>query len=285
MKIVTGYTGQPHITSNDDQAKNQGMFGNGNSVLNVGNCFDDVLVDATTISISDGEGMIQGVHFRVEPGSMDTINLSPGVVGVNRIDLICARYTKDSATGIESVKWHVIEGTPAASPETPTYSTGEVLEGALEVDYPLYKVTFTGVTPVVEKMFRVLGKLYSIELDLEGTAGVDGVTTSLALESGMYYFSGMCTFNGSTYQQTGYFEMYISSHDGSYGGFNKISAREYTEDHGNRGQISVNGLIPVGMPTDTADGTVGNTASITVRTTAMVGAIGAVVSLRMMRIR
>ena len=35
MKIVTGYTGTPHITSNDQQGFNQGVFGTGNIVLGV----------------------------------------------------------------------------------------------------------------------------------------------------------------------------------------------------------------------------------------------------------
>ena len=37
MRIVTGYKGEAHITSNDDQGRNQGIFGPDRYVLWVGN--------------------------------------------------------------------------------------------------------------------------------------------------------------------------------------------------------------------------------------------------------
>ena len=73
MKIVTGYTGQPHVTSNAAQGFNQGIFGTGNYVLNVGNKFNAVLTDVNTVTISDGEGVLQGVHFRIDPGTTETL--------------------------------------------------------------------------------------------------------------------------------------------------------------------------------------------------------------------
>lgn len=155
MKIVTGYTGTPHVSSNDDQGFHQGIFGSGNNVLNVGSTFEAELVDATTVTIADGEGMLQGVHFRVGPGTVDTVNIDAGVVGYNRIDLICARYTKDANSGIESVDWHVIKGTPSAStPTAPDPETGDVLGGDLVADFPMYQITLTGVTPALTKLVK-----------------------------------------------------------------------------------------------------------------------------------
>ena len=88
MKIVTGYTGSPHITSNDEQGKNQGIFGTGNSVLDVGNKFNATLTNANTVTIEDGEGVMQGVHFRIEPGTTETVNIQNGTSGYQRTDII-----------------------------------------------------------------------------------------------------------------------------------------------------------------------------------------------------
>ena len=187
MKIVTGYTGTPHVSSNDDQGFHQGIFGSGNNVLNVGSTFEAELVDATTVTIADGEGMLQGVHFRVAPGTVDTVNIDAGVVGYNRIDLICARYTKDANSGIESVDWHVIKGTPSSStPTAPDAEDGDVLAGDLVADYPMYKVTITGVTPTIEKLFYIYKRSKYYEIYIDGNDG----DADIDILPGIYAVSG-----------------------------------------------------------------------------------------------
>lgn len=155
MNIVTGYTGTPHITSNDQQGFNQGIFGTGNIVLGVGQMFDATLNTATTITVEDGEGVMQGVHFRIETGETENVTISPGTTGFNRIDLICARYTKETGTGVEAVELVVIEGTPSTGSATePAYNSGNILSGDSPVDFPLWKVTLSGVTPTLTKLFK-----------------------------------------------------------------------------------------------------------------------------------
>ena len=160
MKIVTGYTGQPHITSNAAQAFNQGVFGFGNFVLDVlsvwGNHFAATLTDANTVTIQDGDGIIQGVHFRIDPGTTEAVTISNGTSGYNRKDLICARYTKNAITGVEDVSLVVLEGTPNASTATaPTWNTGSILNGDSPVDFPLYEVSLSGLTPTLTALFDV----------------------------------------------------------------------------------------------------------------------------------
>lgn len=157
MKIVTGYTGTPHITSNDDQARNQGIFGTGNYVLDVGQKFNATLTNATTVTLEDGEGVMQGVHFRIEPGMTEAVSISPGTTGYKRIDLICARYTKEASTGVEDVSLVVIEGTPTTStPSEPTYTDGDILAGDTLGYAPLWKVTINGLTPSISPVYEQL---------------------------------------------------------------------------------------------------------------------------------
>ena len=153
MNIVTGYRGTPHISANEAQALNQGIFGTGNYVLNVGNKFAATLESATSVAIQDGEGVIQGVQFRIAPGSVENVSISPGTSGYKRIDYICARYTKNASTGIEDVSLIVVEGTPSTStPTAPTVNTGTILTGGSPVDFPLWEVDLDGLTPTLSSL-------------------------------------------------------------------------------------------------------------------------------------
>lgn len=189
MKIVTGYTGSPHITSNDQQGLNQGAFGVDSYVLNVGQKFEATLNTATTVTIEDGEGMMQGVHFRIDPGETEMVTISPGTPDYNRIDLICARYTKDSTTGVEAVELVVIEGTPSESTASePAYNTGDIRMGDSLVDFPLYKVMLTGVSPELVKV-------------------ASDAKTSLELEEMMNEFSDKFTYYEGTVENVAAFSI------------------------------------------------------------------------------
>lgn len=206
MEIVTGYTGTPHIDANADQSRNQGIFGTGNCVLNVGEKFAAVLSNANTVTISDGEGMMQGVHFRILPGMTENVTIDNGTAGVNRIDLICARYTKDGSTGVEAVSLVVIKGTPSDStPTEPTYTTGDIRGGDLAADFPLYRVTLTGLTPAIAQVATVsygsaadagleLGAAVEWEFSLAN--GVEGHSDAFTLAAGVYLCDLFLLCNG-----------------------------------------------------------------------------------------
>lgn len=158
MQIVTGYRGQAHITSNDEQGKNQGIFGVGSYVLNVGSKFSPTAVTANKIQIADGEGILQGVHFRVDPGTYDTVTIENGTQGMKRKDLIVCRYTKDNDTGVENTAWEVIKGTPAASnPTRPSAVSGDILTGATIADMAMYEVVLDGINlSAINPLFNTL---------------------------------------------------------------------------------------------------------------------------------
>ena len=168
MKIVTGYKGEPHISSNDMQGFNQSIVGTGEYIFNIGQKFAATITNVNTVTISDGEGIMQGVHFRIAPGQSETVNIANGTTGTYRKDLICARYTKDSVTGIEDVSLVVIQGEEvASSPEEPTYNTGDILEGDSPVDFPLYTVSLSGLTPTLIKKFNIDYPSYPVKLPME----------------------------------------------------------------------------------------------------------------------
>lgn len=210
MQIVTGYKGQAHISSNDEQGKNQGIFGTGSYVMDIGNRFSPTAVTANEIQIADGEGIIQGVHFRVDPGTYDTVTIENGEQGLQRKDLIVCRYTKDSSTSIENTEWVVIKGTPAASnPARPAYITGDILAGAVEADMPMYEVVLNGINlSAINPLFSTLipqaellsrlgtaeNRITQINSDIENmTAAILTGSMHDIKKPGIYYVSNAVT--------------------------------------------------------------------------------------------
>lgn len=147
MEIITGYTGTPHITAAQDRAENQGTFGTGSYVLNVGSKLAATAISANEVQIADGVLSHQGCLAIIANGSYDSLPIANGSQGMNRIDLIVARYTKDSGTNVESMSLAVIQGTATSStPSAPSYNNGDIQNGDTPVDMPLYQVRLTGIS-------------------------------------------------------------------------------------------------------------------------------------------
>ena len=155
MRIVTGYRGEPHVVSDDAQALNKGAFGD--IILPIGNCLHATMETANTLRIQDGTAIMGGVEFRVEPGAYDDVTIDNGSQGMNRIDLVCARYQKDGSTGVESMSWAVVKGTSSSgTPSAPSYTTGDIIEGATDVYFPMYRVRLTGLAAEVTELCSIL---------------------------------------------------------------------------------------------------------------------------------
>lgn len=170
LKIVTAKKGEPHITSADDGALNQGTFGTDDYVLNVGEKFRAELVSNNEVKIYDGEGMMQGRHWRIEPGTYESVTIDNGSQGKKRKDLIVARYTKDSGTGVENVELVVLKGTETEGNATaPTPEMGDIRNGDLKHEMVLYTVTLDGLNvTAVDAGFSVLVGMNELNNSLGG---------------------------------------------------------------------------------------------------------------------
>lgn len=154
MNIITGYKGEPHITSQQDRNVNIGIFGSGTHIVNVGSKMAATIVSANEITIADGLLVAEGCTAEIERGTSESIAIENGAQGMLRKDLIVARYTKTSGTGVEDMQLAYIAGTPAASaPALPAYNTGTIASGDTLVDFPLYTVNLNGISiESVERM-------------------------------------------------------------------------------------------------------------------------------------
>ena len=176
MEIITGYTGKPHVTAEQDRDVNEGIFDTGSFVLKTGSQLAAELVSNNEIKVRDGVLVIQGCTAVIKKNTYDPVTIANGSQGMKRIDLIVARYNKNEETKIEEVMLKVIQGTPNASTAAvPTYKTGDIQSGDLVADMPLYKVTLDGLNVTsVDKMFTVIPTLPELSSNLESISADSG---------------------------------------------------------------------------------------------------------------
>lgn len=148
MELVTGRSGSPHITAQQDRQLHQGIFGDGAYILNTGNMLEPEVQSSNSIHIKDGALMFQGALFSVKVGTYDEVTINNGNQGMKRKDVIAVKYTYDSSENIEAGDWTVVQGTPVASnpvvPDMPV-ADGDIQAGDSEVYCPVFVVTLDGI--------------------------------------------------------------------------------------------------------------------------------------------
>ena len=159
MEIITGYTGKPHVTSEQDRDVNIGVVGEGSYVLKTGMQLAAEVSSNNEIKIRDGVLMHQGCTASIKKNTYDSLIITNGSQGMKRVDLIVARYEKNQDNRIESLDLKVIQGTPAESnPAAPQYTKGDIQAGDYVADMPMYQVIIDGLNITeVKKMFKVIG--------------------------------------------------------------------------------------------------------------------------------
>lgn len=159
MKIVTGHTGEAHVTAVDDAMFNISVFGDGNWVLRTGDRLNYEIESNNKINIKSGDVMMQGRHGRIEKNKFDICTIENGSQAKRRHDIIAVRYEKDSG-GIEGMSTVVVKGTPGEKGSDPALKTGDINAGAAICEMPLYRVVLNGLNiEKVERMTEVLPKL------------------------------------------------------------------------------------------------------------------------------
>lgn len=148
MNIITGYRAEPHITAQQDRDVNIGIFGASAKILKgVGSEMAATVISANEVEIADGMIMCEGCASEIAHGTTESMTIDNGTQGKLRIDLIVARYNRNTSTGVEDMALIVIKGTPSASdPQSPAYISGTISDGDTTVDFPLYQVNIDGIS-------------------------------------------------------------------------------------------------------------------------------------------
>lgn len=168
MDIITGYTGSPHVTAEQDRDINIGIFGNESYVLQTGSQLTAEVSSNNEIKVRDGVIMHQGCAASIKKNTYDSLTITNGSQGMKRVDLIVARYSRDPSTNEESLTLKVIQGTPSEnSPTVPGYTTGDIQSGDLVADMPLYQVILNGLNITeVKKLFSAQGSIAELSSNL-----------------------------------------------------------------------------------------------------------------------
>lgn len=181
MEIVSGRIGKPHVTSQQFRQLIEGTVGQESCILTSGENLEPELASNNSLKIRSGMLAHHGNISSVKIGTYDAVNLSNGSQGMKRIDLVVCRYTRNAETEVESCNWVVIMGTPVSSnPVAPTYTVGNLQEGDLVDDCPVFEVHYDGINVTeVRKILSVapnLTELNSKTIKAFGASGSDYIS-------------------------------------------------------------------------------------------------------------
>lgn len=198
MDIITGYIGEPHISSEQDRDINIGIVGEGSYVLATGLQMEPEVQTGNEVRIKDGVIMHQGCAASIKKNTYDSVMIANGSQGMKRTDLIVARYQRDAETNIESMNWVVIQGTPAETdPVVPEYVSGDIQAGDTVADMPMYKVHLDGLNITsIEKVFTVVNGLKELnsKIDVTVTRSAQNTNSNATYQCTYYPALGLVFF-------------------------------------------------------------------------------------------
>ena len=171
MKIVSGRTGLPHVTSQQFRQMLEGIIGQGSYIITSGENLKPELSSNNLLKIRSGMMAHHGCISCVDIGTYDEVTLTNGSQGMKRIDLIVNRYTRNAETEVENCSWKVIQGKPVASnPAVPAYTSGNLQNGDLVDECPAFEVHYDGINVTeVKSLLSVTDGLSGLSRKLTNT--------------------------------------------------------------------------------------------------------------------
>ena len=178
MKIVSGRTGSPHVTSQQFRQMLEGIIGQGSYIITSGENLKPELSSNNLLKIRSGMMAHHGCISCVDIGTYDEVTLTNGSQGMKRIDLIVNRYTRNAETEVENCSWKVIQGKPVASnPAVPAYASGNLQNGDLVDECPAFEVHYDGINVTeVKSLLSVTDGLSGLSSNL---TNVNNALTSM----------------------------------------------------------------------------------------------------------
>jgi hypothetical protein len=152
VELITGNSGGDHISAADFGGLNIGVIGPDDYVLTG---MSATKIDNNTVRVSDGEGVMQGRHFRIGAGGDVDVTIENGSTGYYRYDIIVAKYEKGTT---EAVTLEVIKGTPTTgTPSDPTVTEGDIPAGDTEHEMALFRVNISEFTiDSIDELYNTL---------------------------------------------------------------------------------------------------------------------------------
>lgn len=144
LDIVTAYQGMNHVTADQMADFQRGLLGD-SCILPVGNKMKVNIQTANQITVADGVAVYDGREIHIPYGSSENVAITSGTQGMMRNDIVCLQYNRDESSGVESVEFVTIAGTPVASnPQDPAYSNLDIRTGVFMSQKPFCRVRLNG---------------------------------------------------------------------------------------------------------------------------------------------
>lgn len=144
LDIVTSYQGFNHITADQLADFQRGLLGD-SCILPVGSKMEVNIQTANQITVADGVVVYDGREIHIPYGTSENVAITSGTQGMLRNDIVCLQYNRDESSGVESVEFVTIAGTPVASdPQDPAYSNLDIRTGVFMSQKPFCRVRLNG---------------------------------------------------------------------------------------------------------------------------------------------
>ena len=181
MEIVSGRTGSPHVTSQQFRQLVEGTVGQESYILTSGENLEPELASNNILKIRSGMMSHHGNISSIKIGTYDEVELTNGSQGMKRIDLVVNRYTRNTETNVEANNLVVITGTPVASdPAVPAYTVGNLQEGDLTDDCPVFEVHYDGLNVTeIKKLLDIADNLGKMKTELAELNGNSFIRTEI----------------------------------------------------------------------------------------------------------
>ena len=159
--LITGYWGEPHVTSENDRGINAATFGAGRFVLPVGEQFKAEYIGNNTVRMYDGKLMDNGAAAGIPAGEFIDLLIANASQGMKRNDLIVFQYSQDASTLIESGRFVVIQGEETSGTAAdPALTQQDLLSGTATFDQmAMWRVAVSGTTIAAPEQVFTVGKI------------------------------------------------------------------------------------------------------------------------------
>lgn len=144
MELVTGFHGKNHVTAEQMADFNRGIYGNA-AILPIGSRMAVEIQTANRITVKDGVAVFDGREVYIGYGKNEAVNLTSGTQGMKRNDIVVVEYKKEEKSGVESVAFKVVLGTPNAVKATdPHVNDADIRTGTNHSEKPFCRVRLNG---------------------------------------------------------------------------------------------------------------------------------------------
>lgn len=192
--LITGYWGEPHVTSENDRGINAAIFGAGRFILPVGEQFRAEYIGNNTVRMYDGKLMNNGAAAGIPAGEYIDLLIPEAGQGMNRNDLIIFQYSQDRSTLIEKGVFIVLSGDETSGTATdPALSQQDILTNEATLDQmALWRVSVSGtVISAPVQLFEVSKNIKNAGISVAEATSSDGVAYSATVPGITELYAGL----------------------------------------------------------------------------------------------